>query len=167
MHFRGKELILFTVYKPQWTLLFTEWTGHLTELVWKRRWNYGQVLNARGDKNAIITTLSQQERRGLKTHPYLTLVLYWMNTAWSIYVTGIISQILSLLWKVDYSSKKPLLDQQSSESYHLLFRTGSPFLKSFCQAQSQLQVKLSLKTELALISTNPATHPPWKMTSNI
>ena len=30
--------------------------------------------------------------------------------------------------------------------------------KKYCQAQSQLQVKLSLKTELALISTNPATH---------
>ena len=30
----------------------------------------------------------------------------------------------------------------------------------FCQAQSQLQVKLSLKTELALIPINPApTHP--------
>ena len=31
---------------------------------------------------------------------------------------------------MDYSSKKTLLDQQSSESYHLLFRTGSPFLNS-------------------------------------
>jgi hypothetical protein len=30
----------------------------------------------------------------------------------------------------------------------------------FCQAQSQLQVKLSLKTELVLFSFNPATHPP-------
>ena len=30
----------------------------------------------------------------------------------------------------------------------------------YCQAQSQLQVKLSLKTELALISVNPATPPP-------
>jgi hypothetical protein len=29
-----------------------------------------------------------------------------------------------------------------------------------CQAQSQLQVKLSLKTELALFFFNPATHPP-------
>jgi hypothetical protein len=28
------------------------------------------------------------------------------------------------------------------------------------QSQSQLQVKLSLKTELALFSCNPATHPP-------
>ena len=30
----------------------------------------------------------------------------------------------------------------------------------YCQAQSQLQVKLSLKTELALVSANPANHPP-------
>ena len=30
---------------------------------------------------------------------------------------------------------------------------------NFCQAQSQFQVKLSLKTELALISVNPAPHP--------
>ena len=29
----------------------------------------------------------------------------------------------------------------------------------YCQAQPQLQVKLSLKAELALISVNPATHP--------
>ena len=29
----------------------------------------------------------------------------------------------------------------------------------YCQAQSQLQVKLILKTELALISLNPAPHP--------
>ena len=28
------------------------------------------------------------------------------------------------------------------------------------KAQSQLQVKLSLKTELVLFSLNPATHPP-------
>ena len=36
----------------------------------------------------------------------------------------------------------------------------------YCQAQSQLQVKLSLKTELALISNNPAPthpHPPGKV----
>mgnify|MGYP001406764270 CR=1 FL=1 len=48
---------------------------------------------------------------------------------------------------------------ESLESSNLL----SLFLTfvSFCQAQSQLQVKLSLKTELALISINPApTHPP-------
>ena len=30
----------------------------------------------------------------------------------------------------------------------------------YCQAQPQLQAKLSLKAELALISLNPATHPP-------
>ena len=32
----------------------------------------------------------------------------------------------------------------------------------YCQAQSQLQVKLSLKTELALISVNPAHPHPGK-----
>ena len=42
----------------------------------------------------------------------------------------------------------------------------SPYLKDFllyCQAQPQLQVKLSMKAELALISINPApTHPHQK-----
>ena len=30
----------------------------------------------------------------------------------------------------------------------------------YCQAQPQLQVKFSLKAELALFSFDPATHPP-------
>ena len=38
-----------------------------------------------------------------------------------------------------------------------LLKESFPF---FSQAQSKIQVKLSLKTELALISFNPATHPP-------
>jgi hypothetical protein len=32
--------------------------------------------------------------------------------------------------------------------------------KFYCQAQPQLQVKLSLKAEFALVSIIPATHPP-------
>ena len=31
--------------------------------------------------------------------------------------------------------------------------------QAYCQAQPQLQVKLSLKAELALILVSPATHP--------
>ena len=40
--------------------------------------------------------------------------------------------------------------------FQLLWIFGSFYL---CQAQSQLQVKLSLKTELALFSINPARTP--------
>jgi hypothetical protein len=39
-------------------------------------------------------------------------------------------------------------------------RLGSLSYFQFCQAQSQLQGKLRLKTELALFFFNPFTHPP-------
>ena len=46
-----------------------------------------------------------------------------------------------------------------SANYPEVPNIASCLVINFCQAQPQLQVKLSLKAELALFSFNPATHP--------
>ena len=49
----------------------------------------------------------------------------------------------------------------SDIGYRHIYYVLGPLFKSLknCHVQSQLQVKISLKTELALFSLNPATHP--------
>jgi hypothetical protein len=69
---------------------------------------------------------------------------------------------LKIKWKTNQSTKINLIGCDTivnapSSTHYLLISLP----KWNCQAQSQLQVKLSLKTELALFSINPApTHPP-------
>ena len=48
---------------------------------------------------------------------------------------------------------------QSAKRGWMLSKWPGDIKLNFCQAQPKLQVKLSLKAELALFSFDPATHP--------
>ena len=101
--------------------------------------------------------------------------LFWSDTH-TLQTNHSLSYLTSTLHKISLSTnelqekyfilrnkqEERLKDQRNYGQKRLVFLV---FSMPFCQAQPKLQVKLSLKAELALFPLDPATHPPGKVSS--